>query len=82
MLTKTKIMLAAVLMLGTASAALAEPGQNDSGGYVVPGSLAGLNPAFHPAIFGIPAVAKSYSVVDTAHGWLVSLSRKAQQGNQ
>ncbi len=82
MLTKTKIMLAAVLMLGTASAALAESGQNDSGGYVVPGSLDGVNPAYHPGIFGNPAVARSYGFVDTAHGWAVSPSRTLHQGNQ
>jgi hypothetical protein len=40
MLTKTKIVLAAALMLGTASAALAR-------GHVVPGSMDGVNPAYH-----------------------------------
>ena len=82
MLTKTKIILAAVLMLGTASAALADSDQNDSGGYVVPGSLDGVNPAYHPGIFGNPAVAKSYGFVETAHGWAVSPSRTLHQGNQ
>jgi hypothetical protein len=82
MLTRTKIVLAAVLMLGTASAALADSDQNDSGGYVVPGSLDGVNPAYHPAIFGNPAVAKSYGFVETSHGWAVSPSRALHQGNQ
>jgi hypothetical protein len=41
MLTKTKLALAAFLVLGTASTALA-------GGYVLPGSMDGVNPAFHP----------------------------------
>jgi hypothetical protein len=44
MLTKTKLALAAFLVLGTASTALA-------GGYVLPGSMDGVNPAFHPRWF-------------------------------
>jgi hypothetical protein len=44
MLTKMKLALAAVLVLGTASTALA-------GGYVVPGSMDGVNPAYHPRWF-------------------------------
>jgi hypothetical protein len=43
MLTKTKIVLVAALMLGTASAALA--------GSVMPGSMDGVNPAYHPRWF-------------------------------
>jgi hypothetical protein len=43
MLTKTKLVLAAALMLGTASAA--------SAGYVLPGSMDGVNPAYHPRWF-------------------------------
>jgi hypothetical protein len=82
MLTKTKIILAAVLMLGTASAALASADGDYSGGSVVPGSLNGVNPADHPGIFGNPAVAKSYGFADTAHGWAVSPSRTLHQGNQ
>jgi hypothetical protein len=60
MLTKTKIALAAALILGTASAALASDHENQSGGFVMPGSLDGVNPAYHPGIFGNPAVARSY----------------------
>jgi hypothetical protein len=44
MLTKIKFALAAALVLGTASTALA-------GGYVVPGSMDGVNPAYHPRWF-------------------------------
>jgi hypothetical protein len=43
MLTKTKIVLAAALMLATASTAFA--------GHVVPGSMDGVNPAYHPRWF-------------------------------
>jgi hypothetical protein len=44
MLNKTKIALAAALVIGTASTALA-------GGYVLPGSTDGVNPAYHPRWF-------------------------------
>jgi hypothetical protein len=33
------------------------------GGFVVPCSLAGVNPAYHPDIFGNPAVARRYGFV-------------------
>ena len=44
MLTKIKLALAAVLVLGAASSALA-------GGTVEPGSMDGVNPAYHPRWF-------------------------------
>ena len=44
MSTKMKLALAAVLVLGTASTALA-------GGYVLPGSMDGVNPVYHPRWF-------------------------------
>jgi hypothetical protein len=44
MLNKTKIVLAAALVIGTASTALA-------GGFVEPGSMDGVNPAYHPRWF-------------------------------
>src|SRR5450432_1794105 len=48
MLNKTKIALAAALLLGTASAVLAaDSGENNQGGAVMPGSTAGVNPADH-----------------------------------
>jgi hypothetical protein len=51
MLTKTKVALAAALMLGTASAALASDSGEDHGGFVVPGSTDGVNPVYHPGWF-------------------------------
>jgi hypothetical protein len=49
MLTKTRIALAAALILGTASAVMAaDSGENDKGGSVVPGSAVGVNPVDHP----------------------------------
>ena len=44
MLNKTNIALAAALVIGTASSALA-------GGYVLPSSMDGVNPAYHPRWF-------------------------------
>ena len=44
MLTRTKIVLAAALMLGAVSAAQAS-------GFVMPGSMDGVNPAYHPRWF-------------------------------
>jgi hypothetical protein len=70
MWTKIRIALAAVLLLSTASAALAGGSRNDgpSGGYVVPGSLDGVNPADHPHIFDNPAVAHSYGFFQSRDG--------------
>ena len=44
MLNKTKIVLAAALVIGTASTSLAA-------GFVLPGSMDGVNPAYHPRWF-------------------------------
>jgi hypothetical protein len=69
MLTKTKIALATALIIGTASAALAnDSGENNQGGFVMPGSLVGVNPAYHPGIFGNPAAARSYGFAKSRHG--------------
>jgi hypothetical protein len=70
MLTKTKIALAAALIVGTASAALAGSDRYDATGYgyVLPGSLDGVNPVYHPRIFGNPAVARSYGFVQSRDG--------------
>src|ERR1700730_12701610 len=52
MLTKTKLALAAAVIVGTASAALAnDSGENNMGGAVMPGSMDGVNPAYHPRWF-------------------------------
>jgi hypothetical protein len=67
MLTKTKIALAVALTLGAASAALAH-NDDEHGGFVMPGSLDGVNPAYHPGIFGNPAVARSYGFVKSRDG--------------
>ena len=52
MLTKTKIAFAATIILGTASAALAgDSGENNQGGFVMPGSMVGVNQGYHPGYF-------------------------------
>ena len=62
MLTKTKVVLAAALMLGAASAALANDQTDERGGFVVPGSTVGVNPAYHQDEFGSAAKAYGYAV--------------------
>jgi hypothetical protein len=51
MLTKTKVVLTAALVLGTASAALAGDQTDQRGGFVRPGSMDGVNPVYHPRWF-------------------------------
>jgi hypothetical protein len=55
-------------VLGAASAVAAEHGRGDRGGFVVPGSLAGVNPVYHPDIFSNPAVASEYGFVQSRDG--------------
>lgn len=73
---RTLIALSAALALGILGAATAAQAGTDngsnSGGYVVPGSLDGVNPAYHPGIFGNPAKAKAYGFVPSVeHGQTV-----------
>jgi hypothetical protein len=52
MCTTMKLAVAAVLILGTASAALAESEHDQGGGYLIEGSMDGVNPVYHPDVFG------------------------------
>ncbi len=54
MLTKTKIAFAALALLTVAgtSATLASDHEDQSGGFVMSGSMDGVNPVFHPEWFG------------------------------
>jgi hypothetical protein len=71
MLAKMKLAVAAALLLGTASAALAK-GHGHPGGNVRPCSLDGVNPVYHPQIFGNPATAREFGFVQAAdHTWHV-----------
>jgi hypothetical protein len=67
MFNKTKIALSVAMVLGalgTASVAWAGGGQNDAdahGGFVIPGSTVGVNPAYHPGLFGSGAKAYGFA---------------------
>jgi hypothetical protein len=52
MFSKSKVFLAAALILGSAVAALANDQTDERGGFVIPGSMDGVNPVYHPDIFG------------------------------
>jgi len=63
----------AVGVLGTASAAASDRGDRDrERGSVVPCSLAGVNPVYHPDIFGNAATAYAFGFVRSRDGaWQV-----------
>ena len=53
-------------VLGVASAAASDrSGRGRERGYVLPCSLVGVNPVYHPEIFGNPAAARSYGFVQS-----------------
>jgi hypothetical protein len=62
MLTKTKIALSIAVVLGAVSTALANDQGEERGGYVIAGSTDGVNPVYHPDIFGNGASAYGYAV--------------------
>jgi hypothetical protein len=69
---KSMIALSVAIVLGSASTTLASDHENQSGGFVMPCSLDGVNPVHHPHIFGNPAIAKSYGFVEWRdHSWHV-----------
>jgi hypothetical protein len=70
MLNKTKVALAAALILGTASAALAGDQGEDRGGFVLPGSMVGVNPVLHPRWF--PGYAAHHGSTGESYGYVVS----------
>jgi hypothetical protein len=84
MFTNTKIVLAAALILGTASAALAgTENTEERGGFVMPGSLVGVNPVHHPDIFGNAATARAYGFVQSSdHTWHVQSTWQQRPHNR
>jgi hypothetical protein len=62
MLARMKLAVAAALVLGTTSAALAKGHAHPSGG-VRSCSLVGVNPVYHPEIFGNAATARELGFV-------------------
>jgi len=61
MFTKTKIALSVAMILGAASAALANEQTEERGGFVIAGSTVGVNPAYHKDIFGSAGNAYAYA---------------------
>jgi hypothetical protein len=47
-----KIALATALVFSSGVAALANDQTEERGGFVIPGSMDGVNPVYHPDIFG------------------------------
>jgi hypothetical protein len=74
---KAFVALAVTTALGILSAAPAAANDNSSDrgrerGYVVPCSLSGVNPVYHPEIFGNAAVAREYGFIQSRDGtWQV-----------
>lgn len=66
----TLLLATAVGALAVTSAVASDRSSNrsDRGGFVVPGSLVGVNPAYHPDIFGNPAAASAYGFVQSRDG--------------
>jgi hypothetical protein len=65
----TLSLAAALGVLGAASAAASEQsGRGLRGGFVMPGSLDGVTPAYHPDIFGNAATANAYGFVQSPNG--------------
>jgi hypothetical protein len=59
--------ITALGILGATPAALAKGGRH-SGGNVRPCSLDGVNPVYHPQIFGNAAVAREYGFIQSRDG--------------
>ena len=76
MMTKTKVVLAAALVLGTASAALAGDSGENGGGYVLPGSTDGVNPVYHPDLFPNHAKGANADNGGQAYGFAPAVQQK------
>jgi hypothetical protein len=67
------IVAVATMVLGADSAAWARYNYDREDPYVTPCSLVGVNPVYHPEIFGNPALARAYGFVKSRDGtWHVS----------
>jgi hypothetical protein len=65
--TVLKVLSAALAIgiLGAGAAQAETDNSSDRGGFVVPGSMDGVNPADHPGIFRNSAAANAYGFVPT-----------------
>jgi hypothetical protein len=84
MLNRTKIAVAAAIVLSTASAAMAaDSGENDKGGAVMPGSSVGVNPADHrnnPAVQSMkPPLATDQGIRTEGRGSSDGLRERSEQ---
>jgi hypothetical protein len=63
--TKTLTAISAAIALGIVGAASVaqanDSGENNMGGYVIPGSTVGVNPAYHPGWFGKGSAAYGFA---------------------
>jgi hypothetical protein len=68
---RTLIAISAAMTLGVlgASAAQANDSGEDRGGFVVPGSMVGVNPVYHPDLFGGAGYA---SAARNAYGYAIA----------
>jgi hypothetical protein len=77
------ILTASLGALGAAPAAANDVDRTgDRGGYVVPGSTAGVNPEFHPKYFGKPAnysCFERFKTYDTASGTYLGYDGRRHQ---
>jgi hypothetical protein len=80
----TFALAASLGVLGAAAAAANENSdRTEHGGYVVPGSLDGVNPALHPDIFGNPATAASFGFAQSRDGtWHVLTDWRGSPGGR
>jgi hypothetical protein len=70
---KISLVLAIIAVLNVLGIATAWSSSHHRGGFVKPCSLVGVNPAYHPQIFGNPAIAaRDYGFVQSRDGtWRV-----------
>jgi hypothetical protein len=80
---RTLIAISAAMALGIVGAATVaqanDSGENNMGGFVIPGSTAGVNPAYHPGWFGKSGNARN------AYGYAavsINKQRPAQEQDQ
>jgi hypothetical protein len=73
MIVVVAVTVATILGAGPAAASDRSDRGRDRYGFVVPCSLDGVNPVFHPEIFGNPAAASAYGFVRSRDGgWRVA----------
>jgi hypothetical protein len=79
---RTMIAISAAVALGivgAASVAKASDKDEDRGGFVMPGSMVGVNPAFHPDVFGRAGFA---SRARNAYGYAASPIQKHRAAHE